>query len=71
MRLASKRMESVKVRHKKTLTEVKENSKTVQNSIECVLERRIRNLNRNKQVKIEIESVRREIERVSAELKLA
>lgn len=59
------------MRHKKTLTEVKENSKTVQNSIECVLERRIRNLNRNKQVKIEIESVRREIERVSAQMKLA
>lgn len=64
-------MESVKVRHKKTLTEVKENSKSVQNSIENVLERRIRNLNRNKQVKIEIESVRREIERVRRNLIVA
>ncbi len=62
MRLASKRMESVKVRHKKTLTELK--SKAGKYSMEEVQERRTKTSGRQKQVKIEIEAMRREIEAV-------
>ncbi len=62
MSQASKSMESVKVRHKKTLTELK--STAGKYSMEEVQERRTKTSGRQKQVKIEIEAMRREIEAV-------